>query len=72
MWKIIGIVLLLFTGFFLASVFRPLLSQLVTNASSATNSGNTFALALLGSFVVLPIIWVFVRAMNSLRGGSDD
>ena len=66
MWKIIGIILILFTGFFMAGVFRPLLSQLVTNASSITNEDNTFALALLATFGVLPLIWIFVKAMSSL------
>ena len=71
MWKIIGIILILFTGFFMAGVFRPLLSQLVTNASSITDSGNTFALALLATFGIAPLIWVFLRAMTSLGNKED-
>lgn len=67
MWKIIGVILILFTGFFIAGVFRPLLTQLITNASGGTLPGNTFALAMLATFGVLPILWVFVRGMSSLK-----
>jgi hypothetical protein len=66
MWKIIGIILILITGFFIASVFRPLLTQLITNASGITDPSDTFALAMLATFGVLPLLWVFVRAYHSL------
>jgi hypothetical protein len=72
MWKFIGIILILFMGFFLAGVFRPLLSQLITNASTGTDSTNTFALALLATFGIAPLIFVFLRGFTYLRGGKDD
>lgn len=72
MWKILGIILMLIVGLFVAGMFRPLLHQLTTNASAQTDSGDTFALALLGTFVVLPLIWIFVRGMYSLLGRDKD
>ncbi len=67
MLRFIGVLLILFAGFFIAGMFRPLLTQLVTNAQGATLSGNNFALAMLATFGVLPLVWVFVRGVVSLR-----
>jgi len=65
MGKFLMVVFILFAGFFIAGMFSPLMRTIVNIARLDTAS--PFALAVLGTFIILPLIWVFVRAYNELR-----
>jgi fluoride ion exporter CrcB/FEX len=71
MGKLLIILFILFAGFILASMMRTPLEIVVNIARTATPAGDTFALALLGTFLMLPVVWVFVRAFNELRRKDD-
>ena len=70
MIKIIGVILILIIGWFVAGMVRPILSQITNVAITQTPAGSLFTIALLGTFVTLPLIWVFIRAYNWLKGSD--